>query len=286
VASPANLHVVLIDPTGRVRTQEMAVLRAAGMEVQLVTSVVAPVVAAAVDAVVADLRSGDTRPGAVLRLAFEFDRPVVVISNLDQIDARLAALRYGAADHVVAPTEARELIERVRHAAVRARTNRDGMATQLLVDRAARVARHGSRSIALTPAELAVLEVLLERSGEVVSKEDIGEALPNHPRPNTIEVHVSALRRKLEAIGAPTVKTVHRRGYVLRSNMPVSATTVRVADLVAQRTRLVRERDEVVRRRDEILQRHAGRLDGDADAADDPEAPPRAPDRVPPDDPR
>jgi DNA-binding response OmpR family regulator len=276
VTAPANLHVVLIDPTARARTPEMAVLRAAGMEVQLVTSVVAPVAAASVDAVVADLRARDTWPGAVLRLAFEFDRPVVVISDLDQVDARLAALRYGATDHVVAPTEARELIERVRQAAARARSVRDGMATQLLVDRPARVARNGSRSIALTPVELAVLEVLLERSGEVVSKEEISEALPNRPRPNTVEVHVSALRRKLGAIGAPTVKTVHRRGYVLRSSLPVAPTTVRVADLVAQRTRLVRERDDAVRRRDEILPRHAGRLDGDGEPAGAPEGPPRS----------
>jgi DNA-binding response OmpR family regulator len=252
VPPEAGLHVVLIDPSSRVRTHEMTVLRAAGMDVQLVTALDGPVVSGVVDVVVADVRSASTRPGAVLRLAFEFQRPVVVVTTAEQVDARLAALRQGAVDHVVAPTAARELIERVRHAA-RGDHAPDEGATELVVDRAAGLVRRGERSAALTPAEMALLEVLLERAGEVVTKAEIAEALPTRPRPNTIEVHLSALRRKLGLIGAQTITTVHGRGYLLRLTARSPPPTARVADLAAQRLRIVRERDESARRRDEIV---------------------------------
>jgi DNA-binding response OmpR family regulator len=273
VPPETTIQVALIDPTGRVRTQEMAVLRAAGMQVHLLTTMARPAAELAVDVVVADLRPADIRPGAVLRLAFEFHRPVVVVTVGSQVDARLAALRYGAVDHLVAPTEARELIERVRHAARRPSGRPDTAALQ--VDASARTIRLGTRSASLTPAELAVFEVLMAREGEVVSKAEIGEALPGNPRPNTVEVHVSALRRKLEVVGGPVIKTVHRRGYVCRvvASSRDERPGVRVADIVAQRDRLVRERDEHVRRRDEILQHAEHRRveqarDRDADRRD------------------
>jgi DNA-binding response OmpR family regulator len=256
-------HVVLIDPTGRARTQDATVLRAAGMDVDVVTTTASPVVSGHVDVVVADVRSADSRFGAVLRAAFEYQAPVVVISTADQVDARLAALRYGAADHVVAPTEARELIERVRHLTTGVRVGGPVAAgPELTVDRVARTVHHGARAAALTPSEMDVFLALLNRAGEVVTKDEIAEALPGHPRPNTIEVHVSAIRRKLESIGAPSIKTVHGRGYVLRLVERERRPTANVAELAAQRQRLVAERAAYVQRRSQILhEAHARRLE-------------------------
>jgi DNA-binding response OmpR family regulator len=240
----------------------MAVLRAAGMEVQLITTTKGPVVADPVDVVVADLRPTDVRSGAVLRLAFELGRPVIVITTASQVDARLAALRYGAADHVVAPTEARELVERVRHVAARVRVGGSGVpGSELTVDRVGRTVRNGARTANLTPSEMEVLGSLVDRAGEVVTKAEIAAAMTNRPRPNTVEVHMSALRRKLESVGAPVVKTVHGRGYVLRTTERRRPPTAGASDVVAQRQKRADERAAFIRRRDEIARgahlRHA-----------------------------
>ncbi len=255
MAPEATIGVVLIDPSGRVRTHEMAVLRAAGMDVHLVTSMATLAHPPAADVVVADLRPSESPPAVVLRLAFELQLPVVVITTAGQVDARLAALRHGSVDHVVAPTEARELVgARPPRRPTRAGSGRAAATRACSSTRCARIVRLGNRSASLTPAELAVLEVLVERAGQVVTKAEIGEALPSHPQPNTVEVHVSALRRKLADIGAPHIKTVHGRGYVYRAVPTSPEAVVRVADLVAERRRLVRQREEFVRRRNEIVQ--------------------------------
>jgi DNA-binding response OmpR family regulator len=270
VAHDVPIRVVLIDPSGRGRTQEMAVLRAAGMDVHLVTSVLnRPTMPG--DVVVADLRPNEQRPGAVLRAAFELQRPVLVITNPNQVDARLAALRHGAVDHVVSPTEARELVERVRHAASVARTPRPANPS-LDVDPAGRQVRCGDRSVTVTPSEMAVLQVLVDRSGEVVSKAQLADALPGQPRPNTVEAHVSGLRRKLSSIGAPPIKTVHRQGYLFRPVAGPARAPVRVRDLISARERLVQQRNDFVRRREEILQatEHLRHQRDDGDGRRDP----------------
>jgi DNA-binding response OmpR family regulator len=229
VPPEAKIHVLFIDPTGRARTREVAVLQAVGMDVRLVTTTAGPLGARLADVVVADLRSNAVRPGAVLRRAFEVRRPVLVITALGQVDARLTALRHGAVDHVVAPTDGRELVERVRHAAVSVAARPDPAIADLHADRTARVVRNGARTAVLTPAEMDILVTLMERAGEVVTKAELAESLASRPRPNTIEVHVSALRRKMESVGAPSIRTVHGRGYTYQGAGPGERPAVRVA---------------------------------------------------------
>ncbi len=252
MSADVPIHVVLIDPSARGRSPEMAALRAAGMDVRLVTDAsVGPPVGPA-DVVVADLRSSDGRPFAVLRLAFDLERPVVVITHIDQVDARLAALRHGSADHLVAPTQPRELVERVRHAAAPSPV---ALAPPLAVDAGARQVRRDGRAVTVTPSELAILEALVARGGALVTKAQLAEALPGRPRPNTVEAHVSGLRRKLASIGAPPIKTVHRQGYLLQLTLPAGRPVLRTADLLLQRERVLHQRSEHVRRRDEIVRR-------------------------------
>src|SRR5262249_49852041 len=89
----------------------------------------------------------------------------------------------------------------------------------VVVDRAGQCISRGGTTIGLTSRELAVLQSLMQRVGAVVSKETLlDEVWADEARPttlNAVEAHVSALRRKLEELDAPILRTVHGRGYVL-----------------------------------------------------------------------
>jgi two-component system OmpR family response regulator len=88
----------------------------------------------------------------------------------------------------------------------------------LVVDEGARLVRRGDETIELTPTEFDLLAELGRRRGRAVTKEHLLAAVWQFDSydPNLVEVHVSALRRKLEAHGPRLVHTVRGVGYVLR----------------------------------------------------------------------
>jgi two-component system OmpR family response regulator len=143
-----------------------------------------------------------------------------------QVDARIRALELGAADHIVAPVSVRESVLRVDHLLAHRRKNRSGRIEvgDLTIDAAQRTAVRNSELVRFTPRELALLLMLVQRRGEAVTKRELlstvwhGQARSE----NVVEANVSALRRKLHALGPPLIHTVHRRGYVFRPASPSS----------------------------------------------------------------
>ena len=75
----------------------------------------------------------------------------------------------------------------------------------------------GEQELALTAREWTILEVLLRQFGQVISKKRITQAVKDWETdvtPNTVEVHISRLRRKLGAVG-PQIRAVRGFGYLL-----------------------------------------------------------------------
>ncbi|HEX3790702.1 MAG TPA: response regulator transcription factor [Pseudonocardiaceae bacterium] len=162
-------------------------------------------------------RDGFTLLGVIRRSS---TAGVVILTARDGVPDRLRGLTGGADDYLTKPFVLAELVARVD--AVLRRLGRTPSTVQigeLVVDADAGVVLHGDHPVELTATELRLLEYLAAQRGRVVSKTQILTAVWGYEDydPNLVEVHVSALRRKLEAFGPRLLHTVRGLGYVLRA---------------------------------------------------------------------
>jgi two-component system response regulator QseB len=145
------------------------------------------------------------------------DVPVIVITARDGVADRIAGLDAGADDYLVKPFDLDELAARIR-AVARRRAGRAAAALQvgdLELDTSARRAKWKGREVALSAREFALLETLAERPGAYFTRAQLedrvygwGEEIGS----NAVEVHIHALRRKLDPA---VIRTVRGLGYCL-----------------------------------------------------------------------
>ncbi|MFJ3840817.1 response regulator transcription factor [Streptomyces sp. NPDC090054] len=134
------------------------------------------------------------------------------------------ALDTGADDFLSKPFSYLVLVARLRALARRAgrRSPQVLRCGDLVIDPARRSCARDGADIRLTAREFAVLECLARRSGEVVTKRDILEQVWDSAfegDPNVVEVHVSAVRRKIDApFGRAALETVRGAGYRLAAD--------------------------------------------------------------------
>ncbi len=176
------------------------------------------------DLVVLDMRLPGRSGLDVLRnlRARGFERPVLVLTAQDAIDAKVETLRAGADDYVTKPFAFEELLARVEALARRPRA----LATPVLkvadleVALDAREVRRGGDLVELTPKEFLVLEYLCRHKGRVMSRTLITEyAWGYHfdPGTNIVDVVINHLRKKIDAgKGKKLITTVRGVGYVIK----------------------------------------------------------------------
>lgn len=143
--------------------------------------------------------------------------PVIVLTALDQVSDRIEGLNAGADDYLVKPFDLAELSARIGSVARRYGGNPNPIVTHgsLQINLAARSIRRDGRPVTLTAREWALFGALLARPGQLLSKAQLEEklyAFDDEVESNTIEVHVSRLRKKL---GAGSIETERGLGYRL-----------------------------------------------------------------------
>lgn len=143
--------------------------------------------------------------------------PVLVLSARDTVNDRVEALDVGADDYLIKPFELDELLARVR-ALLRRRSGRAQTLihhNDLEIDPAAHQVTRAGEVIELTPREFAVLQLLLDNRGRVMSRSRLEEGLYPWDREvgsNAIEVHIHHLRKKL---GSGVIRTIRGVGYIV-----------------------------------------------------------------------
>jgi two-component system OmpR family response regulator len=144
--------------------------------------------------------------------------PILMLTARDAVRDRVAGLDAGADDYLVKPFAFDELLARLRALTRRPEAMRPTQleAGGLALDPAARTVHRADEPIDLTPREFSLLEVLMERAGEAVTRFELLERVWDdgyEHRSNVIDVYVGYLRDKL---GAEAIETVRGVGYRLR----------------------------------------------------------------------
>ncbi|MEO8561847.1 MAG: response regulator transcription factor [bacterium] len=178
----------------------------------------------AYDMVILDMRLPGKSGLDVLRSlrAKGFERPVLVLTAQDAVDAKVATLRAGADDYVTKPFAFEELLARVEALSRRPRALASPVLRvgDLEIDQATREIRRAGEAIEVTPKEYTVLEYLARHAGRVMSRTLITEyAWGYHfdPGTNIVDVVINHLRKKVDAgHSRKLITTVRGVGYVLK----------------------------------------------------------------------
>jgi len=150
--------------------------------------------------------------------------PVLILSGRETPEEKVLGLDLGADDYLVKPFSLAELQARVR-ALLRRRQGCDAPVItygKLSFDTVERRAGIGGTPLELSPHEIGVLEILLNRFGRIVSKDQLVDKLYNYDKSvshNAIEVYIHRLRKKIDGSGI-ALRTLYGQGYLMEEQKP------------------------------------------------------------------
>jgi DNA-binding response OmpR family regulator len=149
--------------------------------------------------------------------------PVLMLTARDSVDDRVRGLEAGADDYLVKPFAFRELVARIR-AVTRRHQPRSSVVEvgEVRLDAAAWSVTVAGQPVAMTPKEFAILELLMQNAGRLLTRSQIEEHVWDtdlHTESNLLEVYIARLRRKLAAGGATDlITTIRGAGYRLEAH--------------------------------------------------------------------
>ncbi len=148
--------------------------------------------------------------------------PVLILTARDQVADRISGLNLGADDYLVKPFDLDELEARMRALLRRAGGRAHPLLSHgdLVIDPAAHSVLRAGQPVELTPREFALLLLLLESRGRVLSRQQLEARLyswQDGVGSNAVEVHVHHVRRKL---GESLIQTVRSVGYFIPRETP------------------------------------------------------------------
>jgi two-component system, OmpR family, response regulator len=149
--------------------------------------------------------------------------PVLVLSALGAVDERVRGLRSGGDDYLTKPFATVELVARIEALLRRPSESPDTVLRvgPLELDLIKRTAKRGERVIDLLPREFRLLEYMMRRSDQLLTRAMLLEEVWNYkfvPATNLVDVHMGRLRHKVDGPGeTPMIHNVRGAGFILRS---------------------------------------------------------------------
>ncbi len=153
-----------------------------------------------------------------------FKTAILFLTAKDAVENKVEALRAGGDDYVTKPFSLAEVVARVQ--AILRRTGGDLPGdvlrfSDLVLDEGRHEVFRGEEKIELTATEFSLLRFFLLNPRRVLSKGQILQNVWKYDfggNTNVVETYVSYLRRKLDSVGPPLIKTVRQAGYMLESD--------------------------------------------------------------------
>jgi two-component system, OmpR family, response regulator len=157
--------------------------------------------------------------------ATQVTTPILMLTARASVTDRVTGLDTGADDYLVKPFAVTELLARIRALDRRGPVTRGPVlsADDLSLDPGTQVVRRGSTPISLSTKEFQLLEVLMRRPGQVLSRYDLLEGawdMAYENKSNVIDVYIRYLRNKIDRpFGMRTIETVRGAGYRLAAGL-------------------------------------------------------------------
>jgi two-component system OmpR family response regulator len=148
--------------------------------------------------------------------------PVLLLTARDELNDRVRGLDAGADDYLVKPFDLPELLARIRALKRRSegRIDETLVLGGLTLDLTHKELLHAGERVALSPRELALTEMLMQKAGRVVAKDAIVAKLSTWESDfsgNSVEVYVHRLRKRFGELGV-VIRTVRGFGYVMEAS--------------------------------------------------------------------
>lgn len=156
---------------------------------------------------------------------FQNDTPVIILSALGSSEQVIRGLDLGAIDYVKKPFDLNELLARVRTVQRRqqARFSPIMRISDLTINVLSREADRAGKPIVLTNREFGILELLMTRANQVVTRSQILDKIWNidfDPGSNVVEAHIYQLRKKIDkGHDEPLIQTIVGRGYTIKGEV-------------------------------------------------------------------
>jgi len=150
-----------------------------------------------------------------------FKTAVLFLTAKDATENKVEALRAGGDDYVTKPFSLAEVVARIQAVLRRTKGSLPGDVLQfadLVLDENRHEVYRGDRQVVLTATEFSLLRFFMLNPRRVLAKAQILQNVWRYDfggNANVVETYVSYLRRKLDAVGPPLIRTIRQAGYML-----------------------------------------------------------------------
>lgn len=218
--------IFIVEDDRSIREELAELLRNSGYEAEYLTDFTdskAKILAAKPDLILMDINIPDLNGEQLLKeIRKETDTPVIMVTSRTSETDEVLSMSYGADDYITKPYNPTILLLRISAVLKRAAGASTSVQTYngLQVNDAKGCLTDGSRELILTKNEMIIFRFMLDRQGNIVTRDELMTALWDNDEfvnDNALTVNISRLRSKLADLGCEdAIETRKKQGYILR----------------------------------------------------------------------